>query len=269
MVGEIAEGSLTRHLVSLRSIPRPYSAATEHPFLSAAGLGTLNDSLLALWLSQDRIYAAHAYPRFIGLLISKIPFCSSDALDSREEEENQRVLKILAFSLDNVVREAAFFQETSQRWHLDMECWKERKATRDYTAEMTRVSSYGSLEDGLVFLWAMEQVSGWLFNLQLRGALGFKVSSKAYLDAWRHVASLLKNRENKSAISSFAENWTSPEFEKFVSELAGLVDGLGIQPGSEGWKRAQVIWARIVELEESFWPEEGEELTMRLERQTT
>jgi len=159
MVGETTGKSLTRHLVSLSSIPRPYSAATEHTFLSAAGHGTLGDSLLALWLSQDRIYAAHAYPRFIGLLISKIPFCSSDALDSREEKKNQEVLKILAFSLDNVVREAAFFRETSQKWKLDMECWKERKATRDYTAEMARVSSYGCLEDGLVFLWAMERVS--------------------------------------------------------------------------------------------------------------
>jgi thiaminase len=159
MARETAGTSLTRHLVSLSSIPRPYSAATEHTFLSAAGHGTLSDSMLALWLSQDRIYAAHAYPRFIGLLISKIPFCSSDALDSREEKKNQEVLKTLAFSLDNVVREAAFFRETSQKWKLDMERWKERKATRDYTAEMAKVSSYGCLEDGLVFLWAMERVS--------------------------------------------------------------------------------------------------------------
>jgi len=193
-------------------------------------------------------------------LISKIPFCSSDALDSREEKKNQEVLKILAFSLDNVVREAAFFRETSQKWQLDMECWKERKATRDYTAEMAKVSSYGCLEDGLVFLWAMERVS---CRLATGGCLN--LFHKAYLDAWRHVASLLQNAEGKSAVSSFAENWTSPEFEKFVNDLANLVDGLGIKPGSEGWKRAEGIWGRIVELEEIFWPEQGEEITMKLE----
>ena len=88
---------------------------------------------------------------------------------------------------------------------------------------------------------------------------------KAYLDAWRHVASLLQNAERKSAVSSFAENWTSPEFKKFVNDLADLVDGLGIKPGSGGWKRAEGIWARIVELEERFWPEEGEEITMKVE----
>ena len=181
MAADAAAESLTKHLASLRSIPRPYSAATEHPFLTAAGNGILSDSLLALWLSQDRIYAAHAYPRFIGLLISKIPFCSSDALDSPKENHNQKVLKILAFSLDNVVREAAFFKEMAQKWELDMECWQEWKATRDYTAEMARVSSYGCLEDGLIFLWAMERVSDWpsafrfrrpLFKCNLKGLFG-------------------------------------------------------------------------------------------------
>ena len=36
--------------------------------------------------------------------------------------------------------------------------WRERKATRDYTAEMARVGVFGTLGDGLVFLWAMERV---------------------------------------------------------------------------------------------------------------
>lgn len=154
-----SENILTRHLTTLPSFSGPYSAATEHSFLTAAGKGTLHDSRLALWLSQDRIYAAHAYPRFIGLLISKIPFSSSDAIESAREKQNQRILKILVSALDNIVREAAFFKETSQKWNLDLDCWKERKGTRDYTAEMARVSSSQYLEDGLIFLWAMERVS--------------------------------------------------------------------------------------------------------------
>ena len=79
------------------------------------------------------------------------------------------------------------------------------------------------------------------------------------------MSSLLKNRRvtesSATAVTSFAENWTSPEFEQFVDDLANLVDSLEIVPGSEGWKRAEGIWARVVELEEMFWPEEGEEIT--------
>ena len=73
-------------------------------------------------------------------------------------------------------------------------------------------------------------------------------------------------KSEKSAVSSFAENWTNAEFEQFVDDLANLVDSLGILPGSEGWKRAEDIWGRVVELEEKFWPEEGEEITMRRQK---
>lgn len=48
-----------------------------------------------------------------------------------------------------------------------------------------------------------------------------------------------------------------------MDELAALVDELDILPGSESWKRAEGIWERVVELEEAFWPIDGEELTTR------
>lgn len=154
--------SLTAHLASLSNSE---SEAHRHPFLVAAGDGTLSHDRLAYWLSQDRIYAAHAYPLFIGRLISRIPFSSSHALGSPGELKNQRILKALSFSLENVVREVAFFEETSKKWGLPIDGWAERKATRDYTAEMARMS--GDLEDGLVFLWAMEKVCYQIFVLLL------------------------------------------------------------------------------------------------------
>lgn len=67
-----------------------------------------------------------------------------------------------------------------------------------------------------------------------------------------------KNSISASAVASLVSNWTSPEFEEFVSDLSELVDSLEIQPGSDSWKRAEGIWARTVELEEAFWPIEGE-----------
>ncbi|KAF9010089.1 hypothetical protein BDQ17DRAFT_999068 [Cyathus striatus] len=233
---------LTDHLISLPTTP-VYNSAINHPFLCSAGAGTLPPARLALWLSQDRIYAAHAYPKFIGKLISQIPFEHTHGILSQEEQDNQRIFKVLVYCLQNIVREVGFFKDTADRWGLDMEGWKERKGTRDYTAEMARVSEKG-IKDGLVFLWAMERV---------------------YLDAWTFVQSQLKlnSAPPDSALSSFASNWSSPEFVEFVDDLAKLVDNLKIAPGSESWKRAEAIWARVIELEERFWPVEGEEMKMR------
>ena len=149
---------LTTHLTSL-STPRPYSAATEHAFLTAAGTGTLPPALLSLYLSQDRLYAAHAYPRFLGHLLTHVPFSSRHAPDSPEERLHGEIVDVLAGALQNVRREVGLFAEVQRAHSLPpFAQWRERKATRDYTAEMARVGAFGTLEDGLVFLWAMERV---------------------------------------------------------------------------------------------------------------
>lgn len=62
---------------------------------------------------------------------------------------------------------------------------------------------------------------------------------------------------------SFATNWSCSEFVNFVDELASLVNDLGIVPGSRQWKRAEDIWARVIELEAAFWPMEGDQARMR------
>ncbi|KAI9065315.1 heme oxygenase-like protein [Trametes sanguinea] len=237
---------LTAHLLSL-STPRPYAAATEHAFLTAAGTGTLPPALLSLYLSQDRIYAAHAYPRFIGQLLARVPFSSLNAPDSPEERFHGEIVDVLTGALVNVRREVGMFAEVEKAFELPpFAQWRERKATRDYTAEMARVGALGSLEDGLVFLWAMERV---------------------YLDAWSHVKSLLPNATSGAgpalpAIKQLAENWTCPEFVQFVDTLESLVNRLSILPGSPAYVRAEEVWARVVELEEAFWPVGGEEVAV-------
>lgn len=149
---------LTQHLASLATVPT-YAEATNHPFLAAAANGTLPADRLALWLSQDRIYASHAYPAFIGSLIASIPRDSSHGIYSREERTNQHILSVMVYCLENVVREVNFFKETAEQWNLPLDVWKERKETKDYTAEMGRISKSGRMEDALIFLWAMERVS--------------------------------------------------------------------------------------------------------------
>lgn len=47
-----------------------------------------------------------------------------------------------------------------------------------------------------------------------------------------------------------------------VFVLCAMLRSLGLEPGSPSWTRAESIWARVVELEEVFWPLAGEELTL-------
>ena len=145
---------LTGHLASLAT-PTPYTAAIGHPFLAAAASLSLPSHRLGLYLSQDRIYAAQAYPRFIAQLITKIPLD-----DTIHAPLATRTLTLLVGCLTSIVREVAFFDTTARTYNLPLNHghWRERKATRDYTAEMARIGALASLEDGLVFLWAMEKV---------------------------------------------------------------------------------------------------------------
>ncbi|OAX35073.1 hypothetical protein K503DRAFT_830771 [Rhizopogon vinicolor AM-OR11-026] len=89
----------------------------------------------------------------------------------------------------------------------------ERKATRDYTAEMARVAAVGSLEEGLVFLY----VHAVRVNIALLGTAFRQV----YLDAWKYVKSLFPAQSNledntPNAIRQLTNNWTTPEFQMFV-----------------------------------------------------
>jgi hypothetical protein len=150
--------TLTAHLLSLKTTP-PYSAATRHDFVILAGRGKLPLPRLTLWLAQCRIFAAHAYPRFIGALISRIPFHESDSINSVEEQLKQDILHALVKLLDRIVLDVKFFKKTAAEFEMDVHGCMVRKETREYSAELARVSQNSSLEEGIVFLWAMEQVS--------------------------------------------------------------------------------------------------------------
>ncbi|KAG6831405.1 hypothetical protein H0H87_005226 [Tephrocybe sp. NHM501043] len=232
--------TITSHLLSLPSTSASYVKATQsHPFLVSAGSDNLSDGLLSLWLSQDRIYAAQAYPRFIGALINHIPFRPPILSSSAAPDHAQRVLKVLVFALQNIVREVGFFDDTSTQWGMDLNRWKERKGTRDYTAEMARISATGKLEEGLLFLWAMEKV---------------------YLDVWSTVNDNLSSTQGPpSALRTLAQNWSTAEFKAFVDDLANLVDDIFRDLGPDAWTLAEDIWGRVLELEEGFWPGVEEE----------
>lgn len=232
--------SITAHLLSIPTHPTYLSATKSHSFLASAANSTLSNDRLSFWLYQDYIYAAHAYPRFIASLISHIPFDQPHPC----ADQSQTILRILVGCLENIMLEIEFFKNTAKKWALDLEIWRERKETRDYTAEMARVAATGHIEEGLLFLWAMEKV---------------------YLDAWTNIlAARSQGSEHpkESPVLSFATNWSTAEFERFVDNLAVLVDDMYKGLGNDEWKYAEGIWRRVVELEEKFWPREGEEVDL-------
>ncbi|ESK90230.1 transcription regulator [Moniliophthora roreri MCA 2997] len=231
---------LTQHLLNI-STRTPYTLAINHPFLQSAGNGTLSHDLLALWLSQDRIYATRGYPRFIGLLIANLTREGNVPqlrLKGGEESSFKRIFETLVFSLTNISREMDFFNDTATKYGLRLDERGVREGTKTYLTEMDRVASEERVEHGLVFLWAMEKV---------------------YLDAWTFVKTQLgANISSDTAVASLARNWSNQNFIAFVDDLDGLVDSLNIQPDTELWKECETIWEKIVEIEAAFWPEQGE-----------
>ncbi|KAH9940306.1 heme oxygenase-like protein [Amylocystis lapponica] len=227
--------NLTAHLSTL-------SPTTQHPFLTAAGRGTLSPSRLSFYLAMDRNFVAQAYP-FLGRLLAAVPFSSLHGPDSAVGRKNARIVRIITYSLTNVVREVEFFGIIAERYGLNLNGWPENKATRDYTAEMARVGAEGRIEDGSC---SCGPWSGCVFHY--------------YFDAWRYVGSLMdgaKTGDTTPAVAVLVENWTNPEFARFVDDVAELVNSLDIRPGSDAYVRAEQIWLRVVELEEAFWPDVG------------
>lgn len=55
-------------------------------------------------------------------------------------------------------------------------------------------------------------------------------ATQVYLDAWKYVASVYSSSENdkesptNSALAALIQNWTNREFEKFVDDLADIVN---------------------------------------------
>lgn len=109
------QGPLTSWL--LTATPKALKRATRHPFLAAAGQGTLPKNTLCQWLSQDRLYA-QSYVRFIGLLLAKIRLPSHPP--ERGTLSEQAVVDVLVDALVNIRDELHFFENTSVIYKLDL-----------------------------------------------------------------------------------------------------------------------------------------------------
>ena len=148
-----AAPSLTAHLLAV--CQAHFSHATQQPFLSHAGCGSLAPGPLAQWLAQDGHYA-RGYIRFVGQLLAKMRLPQTS---NSQFHPMYRTMDLLISALNNMRREMQFFEITATKYGL--------APSQDPPTPITRAmldlfvsasSSSASLLEGMVVLWGTEHV---------------------------------------------------------------------------------------------------------------
>ena len=146
--------SLVKHLlVKERTL---IEQATQLPFLSHAGCGTLSSTALQQWLIQQG-HISRALCTFIGCLIGKIRLTDTK---NPSQETSWRTLDLLVSTINNAKRELEFLRNTQAKYGLSGPQESPKPATKgfiDLFASVTAPSS--SLLEGMVVLWSVEYVS--------------------------------------------------------------------------------------------------------------
>jgi thiaminase len=185
----------------------------------------------------------------------------------------------------NITREVAFFEDVAARHGLSLQTPPVSSSsddallgllaptTRAYIDFQMATVASGTFEEGLALLWAMEVVR--CPPLPRSGATSLRamltgLRTQLYLESWRHVRSFLPFPSNSSssvtsALSELIPNWTAPEFEHFVADIAELVDELpeldgrlSPQAGTNAARqRVESIWNETLFYEVRFWESAG------------
>src|SRR5271154_6821256 len=104
----------TAHLLATDPYPSAFRLATQPAFLRAAGQGRISTLILSQYLSQDRLYQ-HAYVRFVGQLLSKLPFETTTGPLAR------RIMDTLIDALIGIQKELRFFEAVAARYGFGLE----------------------------------------------------------------------------------------------------------------------------------------------------
>jgi hypothetical protein len=139
--------------VLLRTNHDVFTAATQQPFLSHAGCGTLAAAPLVQWMVQDGHYT-RAYLQFLGALIAKIRLPPAS---NPQFHPMYRTMDLLISAINNIRREMRFFEITATKYSIQLTDDAPNFVTRSYLDLFSSVSAPGaSLLEGLVVLWATE-----------------------------------------------------------------------------------------------------------------
>ena len=278
--------SLANHLLSRD--PDGVNAATQQPFLSHAGCGTLSSAALTQWLAQDA-HISRGFVSFIGRLIGKMRLPDTAIT---MENTTFRTFDLLISTLNNVRREMSFFDTTAGKYGLQIEPELPKPATKGYVDLLASASGSGaSLLEGLVLLWTTEHVSIKIY-LFLSSITTITDTSQCYRASW-HYASTFTNTNtttsnyslpaymtgspatgsnpfapdgsssNENHINALHQalipNWTSPAFSKFVDACRSIVDevanAMTTGNGREEMVRCEQTFKQALWLWKGIWPE--------------
>lgn len=123
------------------------------------------------------------YPKFISLLISRIPLRANPPLNNQVDtfelgpNLKERLLSMLSSAMSNIVREIAFFRDTAKTNGLSVMKPPALKGsvldgvldditnpiTKGYVDFMIATGATGSILEGLTLLWVTEKVNSFRF----------------------------------------------------------------------------------------------------------
>ncbi|WWC59989.1 uncharacterized protein I303_102552 [Kwoniella dejecticola CBS 10117] len=227
-----------------------FKLATQHQFLKQSGEGSIDSGVLKEWLKQDYLFAYEGGIKYTAALLAKIslspsnnhirPFPASD------------LVPILGWSATNLLRETDWFLSVAKEHELEVFNAETREKeldrygllgeyspiTRGYIDYLQVIGALGSIEEGMLVLWASEKIynSAWLYA---------KTFSQANTSS----------NETQKALVKFVQNWTTPKFTDFVERCENALNKFELELGSEAAERCEKAFKAILWYEQRFWPD--------------
>lgn len=184
------------------------------------------------------------------------------------------------------MRETGFFDSLGPRFGLNLahpvaptadggavQSSKLKPTTKAYVDSLIATGASGHLDEGLVFLWAMEKVcffiwfrlcgpededgtdvvlskSPFCITVVEHGLITRPCMSltpvQLYNDSWIYASKQTPSPSPAdasvaSALTELIDNWTNAEFVDFVNKCQQQVDLLDLQEGSDAWARCEEV----------------------------
>lgn len=284
----MASGKLTSHLLALE--PPAFKAATQSPFLAAAGTGRLPKATLGTWLANDRLYI-HAYIKAAGrtLAIIDLPQTTATTITTTTTAPETKLVDWLLTTLTELRREERLFIDVAAQYGLriDLETDISEEGGRDVRRVPGAVKSAGLVMFERLFgsLHPAASVDRSVPLPWLEAAVVFWGTEIVYLTAWTWAGGQQQQQQQQqpegdgggegeydadggALRKEFIPNWSNNGFREFVEQLGGIIDGavdeavgvlgedLDVRAGL--LKRAEKVWRELVAAETAFWPPDVE-----------